>query len=367
MHMTHCGNPQLHVSAINHPSFPQIALRRSQLARYSVQCCQQGEHQGPAVQLKSTAPFLMYTASACPLPSSPGIAVVSRRSTLLLAGVLTMAGLPNGSSRAADSSLSPASIQQASYAYVSASGTCGESSSPCYPTISQALTSNGSGAPVTIRVGPGLYQERLVISGPVIIEAYPQGSAVKVQWITTSPYESVVECTSPGVVLRGLTLRHSSKSVANNYAVYLHAGGNARLEGLDIMSSTGSGVGIEDASPVLLDCTVHDCASHGVAIFGPLEAMVEPAGGGTLQGCDIHGNKGSGVLVRSGAAPDVRGCNIHDNREWGLNLQDCAGVFTDNSVTSNNRGAVQVVRGDRVDPEALRAANKLTGALVVKA
>ena len=40
-------------------------------------------------------------------------------------------------------------------------------------------------------------------------------------WETNRPYEAVVEASAPGgAVLRGLRLRHSSPSVANNAAVF---------------------------------------------------------------------------------------------------------------------------------------------------
>ena len=48
-----------------------------------------------------------------------------------------------------------------------------------------------------------------------------QGAQVTVEWRTKSPYESVVQCSASGAKLEGLTLRHSSPSVANNYAVYV--------------------------------------------------------------------------------------------------------------------------------------------------
>lgn len=50
-----------------------------------------------------------------------------------------------------------------------------------------------------------------------------------VNWTATAPYESVVETGAVGVVLRGLTLRHYSKSVANNYAVHLTVRGDQTL------------------------------------------------------------------------------------------------------------------------------------------
>ena len=40
------------------------------------------------------------------------------------------------------------------------------------------------------------------------------------------------------------------------------------MKDCDVSSSSGSGVGIEGGAPRLITCAVHDCARHGVAIFG---------------------------------------------------------------------------------------------------
>jgi hypothetical protein len=77
---------------------------------------------------------------------------------------------------------------------------------------------------------------------------------VEVAWRTEQPYESVVDCTALGCTLDGLNLRHASKSVANNYGVYIHDGSDLVMRGCDIRSDTGSGVGIEGASPMLTGC-----------------------------------------------------------------------------------------------------------------
>lgn len=47
-------------------------------------------------------------------------------------------------------------------------------------------------------------------------------------------------------------------------------GSDLVLEGCDISSSTGSGVGIEGGSPMARDCAVHDCERHGIAVFSEL-------------------------------------------------------------------------------------------------
>ena len=126
---------------------------------------------------------------------------------------------------------------------------------------------------------------------------------------------------------RGLTLRHRSPSVANNYAVFLQAcpalpvrphvlssaarsrpqpsiafspviagkrdwlicscvcpgryrrltlacpvglaqGADTQLTDCDIASASGSGVGVEGGAPSLLRCRIHDCERHGLAVFG---------------------------------------------------------------------------------------------------
>ncbi len=67
------------------------------------------------------------------------------------------------------------------------------------------------------------YRERLLISKQVTIEA-ATGARPVVEWRTKEPYECTVgSCSPTGATLRGLTIRHASKSVANNYAVFLQA------------------------------------------------------------------------------------------------------------------------------------------------
>ncbi len=48
-------------------------------------------------------------------------------------------------------------------------------------------------------------------------------------WETRKPYESVLESSAAGVLVKGLRLRHSSPSVANNIGVFMR-GGSLKLE-----------------------------------------------------------------------------------------------------------------------------------------
>jgi hypothetical protein len=96
---------------------------------------------------------------------------------------------------------------------------------------------------------------------------------VEVQWQSSKPYEHTLEAksTAGAVVIRGLTLRHFSKSVAQNYCVLAKAGSSLVLEACDVSSDSGVGVGVEGAVLQLKDSTVHDCERHGVAAYGGFE------------------------------------------------------------------------------------------------
>lgn len=65
------------------------------------------------------------------------------------------------------------------------------------------------------------YMERLVISKRVRIVADGSGP-VALAWSTNQPYQSAIESQGlHGASISGLTIRHCSPSVANNYAVFL--------------------------------------------------------------------------------------------------------------------------------------------------
>lgn len=59
--------------------------------------------------------------------------------------------------------------------------------------------------------------------------------------MTSAPYEATIEILADGVQVTGLTVRHASPSIANNYAVYVR-GSVVQLTACDVSSSTGSAV-----------------------------------------------------------------------------------------------------------------------------
>ena len=206
-------------------------------------------------------------------------------------------------------------------------------------TISRALEIAQPGD--TIIISSGKYAERLLIDKAVTLAAAP-GATVEISWQTEEHYESTIVCTAEeGVTLERIIIRHASPSVANNYAVQLINSG-ARVDGCDISSATGSGVGVEGgAQPHIINCTIHDCARSGIMIFADLEG--NSVGTAVVRDCIVMNNALHGVLVRDGAAPVVGGGNIiQGNGGYGLALQGCGGVYKGNVVKGNRKGEVAV-------------------------
>ncbi|KAG1663919.1 hypothetical protein FOA52_002235 [Chlamydomonas sp. UWO 241] len=271
-----------------------------------------------------------------------------------------------------------------------------------YSSISAALADARHGARVL--VAPGRYNESLLLDRPVTVEAFPEGADVEVYIDTQQPYQHTVTITYDGttpvtagggtqqpatagggtqqptttasaVTLSGLQLRHYSKSVADNCAVYITAGSPVIRE-CDISSSSGSGVAVEGArAPLLERCTLSRCAGHGCCVFGGLEGG--PPTAPELRSCVISGNRLDGLLVRTGGAPELTGCTLTGNGQYGVEVQDAGGSFTGNSVSSNGRGAFLVVpSADSMDSDAtgvagldaaaLLASNVVTGAVTVR-
>jgi hypothetical protein len=143
-------------------------------------------------------------------------------------------------------------------------------------------------------------------------------------------------------------VRHSLLSTSgmlHGSAVHSHAAaavpqaGSPQIIDCSISSRSGSGVGIEGATPLLRNCTVSGCERHGIAVFASFETGI---GGGEVLGCSVQGNKLDGLLVRDGAQPAVHGCSIVDNGEWGVEVKSAGGSFSDNVVKGNRRGAFAV-------------------------
>lgn len=207
-----------------------------------------------------------------------------------------------------------------------------------------------------VRIAPGTYAERVVVQpfaascGALVIESMDgKSESVTLEHFTSTPYEATLEaapgCT--GLAVHNLTIRHGSKSVANNYAVFAQGGSSLTLTGCDVKSETGSGVAGEGASISLEECVVHDCRTHGIAVYGDL---LGESGFGRVLKCRVYGNGEDGVLVRGGASADVTKCEVVDNGKFGVELSDVGpGTrIVDNVMGPGKKGKKAVAADDAI-------------------
>jgi hypothetical protein len=122
------------------------------------------------------------------------------------------------------------------------------SNTKAYASIADAITAAVDAAAALgkvdvacVRIAPGTYAERVVVQpfaascGALVIESMDgKSESVTLEHFTSTPYEATLEaapgCT--GLAVHNLTIRHGSKSVANNYAVFAQGGSSLTLTGL---------------------------------------------------------------------------------------------------------------------------------------
>lgn len=211
-----------------------------------------------------------------------------------------------------------------------------------YATISSALAVAPSGAKIIVR--PGTYRERLTISRAVSLQADP---GAIVDWRSDKPYEATLTIDLAGgeagtCLVSGLTLRHYSKSIAQNYCLFVPAPSGAasrskiEIRGCDISSESGSGVGIEGGDVTLSSSRIAGCKNHGVLFLGTTAR-------GAMRGCVLEKNQLNGLLLRDGASPLIASNKFVSNGQFGAALIDCNGRLDvlDNEFKGNSKGTVK--------------------------
>lgn len=194
----------------------------------------------------------------------------------------------------------------------------------------------------TLRLAAATHRGRLVLERPVTLECVPSASVTLVHE-TERPYEAAVEVRCAGVVLRGVRVRHSSPSIATDYALFVRgSGASVELEDVDISSATGSAVGVEGGRVGARRCRFHDSPDHGAALYGDL--LGETAGTSVLEDCELVGNGRDGVLARDGARVSLRRCALSRNNGYGAEAVD-AEVELDECAAAGNKLGASVERG----------------------
>jgi len=192
----------------------------------------------------------------------------------------------------------------------------GQNQREAFSTIGAALTQAEPGA--TISVGPGRYEENLVISRTVRLEADSAGGTVEISAATGSTL--VIDAV--GVQLRGFVLSGTDEAVpavdvirgeaaldecriiGSAWAALLVRGtGTLALRGCQITNSAGAGIVVASPGPSTIESTViADTASSGVVVVDG--GMVE------LRRCSALRVQGNGICVNGTGRIIVDQCDI---------------------------------------------------------
>ena len=224
-----------------------------------------------------------------------------------------------------------------------------DAASNTFGAVADAVAAAPAGS--TVRIAPGgYYGERLILTRPIVLEVEPEGGAVTLTHDTEFPYEATVQVECTGVTLRGLQVRHSSPSIAGNYAVLVRSAGGLTLERCDVSSTTGSGLGVEGGTATAVQCRFTNCRRHGAALYGDLMGAV--AGTTVLEDCTITANREEGVILRDGAEASLLGCKITQNGGIGILAVDSSLALVGCEVRSNKKGSLKVERSRELKYEA---------------
>ena len=245
-------------------------------------------------------------------------------------------------------------------------------------TIEAALTQAKDGS--TIRIQPGTYEESLVLTRPMTIQAV---SADPADTVIAPSSGACLTATAEAGKLQGLTLRKAaggggegcvllvgsdltlSNSVIESEgtpAVILHSGGAATLQDLEIkvlggvpaiIVSNGARTRLSDSSisgEVAFGLLVRRGAEPeviGNEIRGTTRAgmIVEAGAGGRYEGNQILENGGSGIVIRGGSRPVLAKNRIEANGEAGVFIDEGARGELDSNIVARNKGSGIIIAG----------------------
>jgi parallel beta helix pectate lyase-like protein/ATPase family protein associated with various cellular activities (AAA)/AAA lid domain-containing protein len=242
-----------------------------------------------------------------------------------------------------------------------------------YPTIGEAL----GDAPddTVIEVAEGSYREALFVVGKrLVIRAAEGAEAVTID--STGLAHATASCRNGSLALEGLVL------MAGDGAAVAGERADIRLERCTLNSRYGAGVSIrggrcevrkttvdgalygiliEDADGVVEDCTINNVAEDGIIVrigaapnirttsisgCGNRGIYVYQFGKPTIEACDIANTGGAGIAVVHECAPTVRRCKIHDTQGVGISFaRGCRGLVEECQLDNTASPAIEVAEG----------------------
>ncbi|MBK3635635.1 AAA family ATPase, partial [Streptomyces sp. MBT97] len=193
-----------------------------------------------------------------------------------------------------------------------------------FRTIGEALAGARSGA--VISVGPGTYEENLVVGTRVTIVAEQSRGTVEIR----PRRGSVVSLRADAVMLTDLVLRGRDEDLPVVDAVR----GQAALEGCDVTGSAWTAVlARETGSLAMRDCRISNGTGAGVVVTSAVES--------SLESCTVEHLGTSGVVIGERGRATVRGCTVRDARANGILANgDAQGSVEDCDISSTDQPAV---------------------------
>jgi len=203
-----------------------------------------------------------------------------------------------------------------------------------YRTISEALVAASPGE--RILVHPGHYRESLLLDKPVELVGTGPRAAIIVEGL----YGSCLRMRTAKATVRGLTFRY--KSISKPAHVVDIREGQLLLEDCDIHSESTSCACIfvqnAAANPTVRNCRIHDSTTEGIVF--DLEAR------GTVEDCEIFGNRSTGLVIKNNADPVVRRCHIDNGAGNGIHIYaNGKGTIEDCSISRHLWAAVAIEDG----------------------
>ena len=208
-----------------------------------------------------------------------------------------------------------------------------------FETISKALDASAKEGGATIEIKSGTYKERIIMNKNNV-RLVGLSDDVFVEWRTSTPYESVLGVTSENASVENVKFTHASKSVANNFGVFVKEGGSLKLRNVSVTSETGSGVATEGGSIDAENVMIDKCKNHGVSAFG--NQSEDPKSGQVhLKNVAISNCGGDGILLRGGVQIDSLDVKIDNCTGFGVDaFENVQGTMKACKISKCRKGNV---------------------------
>ncbi|CAL6360987.1 unnamed protein product [Bathycoccus prasinos] len=208
-----------------------------------------------------------------------------------------------------------------------------------FETISKALDASAKEGGATIEIKSGTYKERILMNKDNV-KLVGLSDDVFVEWRTSTPYESVLEVTSENASVENVKFTHASKSVANNFGVFVKEKGSLKLKNVSVTSETGSGVATEGGSIDAENVVIDKCKNHGVSAFG--NQSEDPKSGQVhLKNVAISNCGGDGILLRGGVQIDSLDVKIDNCTGFGVDaFENVQGTMKACKISKCRKGNV---------------------------